>query len=356
LCDAVIDGRYGSAAAGGAWAIDAEAGVDQGTEPEQLRAPVALRQLEAFVAVAELGSFTRAAEALFIAQPSLSVRIRRLEADLGLALLDRSPHGAAPTPAGRALLVHARAALASVDALVEEARLLSGAGEFSVGFDLHGAADLMPRIIRGFRDRHPGLTVTLRHVSSADDPLVGVARGLADVGFFLGPRTLGEDYEVQPLFTDELMAVMASDHRLAARGEIDIEELVEEPFHVDARYPDPVPGECWRAFWLALGHRRGGEVRTAPAYSSIESWLEVLRCGDGVALGTRSMSRYYARPGLSFVPVRGAEPATCSVFWRRGRRHPLVEDFVEVAAGIAAVGHTSDGSCQGAQEPADRPG
>ncbi|MEA2281735.1 MAG: hypothetical protein QOK21_2342, partial [Solirubrobacteraceae bacterium] len=73
-----------------------------------------LRQLEYFVAVARHGQFTRAADALWVTQSALSQQIRRLEAELGVALLRRTPRGAEPTPAGEDLLVHAEAALAEL--------------------------------------------------------------------------------------------------------------------------------------------------------------------------------------------------------------------------------------------------
>ena len=125
-----------------------------------------LRQLEYFVAVAEEGSFTRAAERLHVAQPGVSAQVRRLEAELGEALLDRSGRTVRPTDVGAAVLPHARAALEAVAAVrraVEERTGLLG-GHVAVGIVGAGPAPCLPDLLAGFHRAHPAVRLTLDRV------------------------------------------------------------------------------------------------------------------------------------------------------------------------------------------------
>src|SRR6476661_11154809 len=148
------------------------------------------RQLECFVAVVDEGSFTRAAERVGIAQPSLSQHIRALEEELNGAVLTRLPHGAALTPAGRSLLPEARAALRAVERAYRAPRaaLALEAGELEIATVLSMAVGLLPRYIRLWHERYPDVGIRLqefRHRSLLED---AVEQGIAD--FAIGPLPL----------------------------------------------------------------------------------------------------------------------------------------------------------------------
>src|SRR5947207_1105925 len=149
-----------------------------------------LRQLECFVAVVETGSFTRGARSLGITQPSLSQHIRSLEQELDGAVLERSPRGVGLTPAGRTLLPEARAALRAVERGRRGARaaLALEAGELEIATVLSMAVGLLPRYIRMWQERHPGVGIRLRefrHRSLLED---AVEQGVADLA--IGPLPL----------------------------------------------------------------------------------------------------------------------------------------------------------------------
>ena len=146
-----------------------------------------LRQLACFVAVVDEGSFTRAARAIGIAQPSLSQHIRALEEDLDGRLIERLPRGIALTPAGRVLLPEARAAVRAVERGRRGARaaLALETGELEIATVLSMAVGLLPRYIRTWRERYPDVGIRLhefRHRSLLED---AVEQGIAD--FAIGP-------------------------------------------------------------------------------------------------------------------------------------------------------------------------
>ncbi len=131
-----------------------------------------LHQLRYLVAVAEEGGFTRAAARELVAQPGISAQVARLERELGHALFDRSSRGVRLTPAGEAVLPHARAALAAVAAVRDTADELAGLvrGRVAVGMVRGGGVVDLPALLGGFHRDHPG--VELRLVEAATDQLV----------------------------------------------------------------------------------------------------------------------------------------------------------------------------------------
>ena len=168
-----------------------------------------LRRLRYFVAVARHGTFTRAAEELWLTQSALSQQIRRLEAELGVTLLRRTPRGAELTPAGEALLPRAEAMLA------EEARaraILDRHAGAERGRVRVVAAPLdtpgLPAALAAFHREHPGLQIALRQAPAAEIPSL-VAGGSADVGIasLVGPPPPG--VEAVALAPKPLRALLA---------------------------------------------------------------------------------------------------------------------------------------------------
>ncbi|HZZ09679.1 MAG TPA: LysR family transcriptional regulator [Paraburkholderia sp.] len=189
-----------------------------------------LRHLRYFVAVAETGSLTVAAERrLHTSQPSLSRQIRDLEDEVGAALFSRSARGVELTAAGKAFLDHARLALAQVDAAKEAARRAASPARqvFALGFLTGEEMTWLPRAMQLLRDELPGLDVT---VSSQYSPDLadGLARGKLDLAFLRAEQ--GFDLEYQVVGRERLIVLMPSDHRLTERAAISPRDLVGETF------------------------------------------------------------------------------------------------------------------------------
>ena len=190
-----------------------------------------LRHLRYFVAVAEEGSLTVAAERrLHTAQPSLSRQIRDLELEVGAELLTRSARGVELTAAGRVFLDHARLALAQAEAAKEAARRAAHPDKmtFAVGFLSGHELEWLPEAMRVLRDELPSIEVTIssNHSPALADALV---RGKLDIAF-LRPENDTPDLAYKLLRQEPLVVVMPSDHRLASQDAIAPQDLAGETF------------------------------------------------------------------------------------------------------------------------------
>ncbi len=189
-----------------------------------------LRHLRYFVAVAEEGSLTVAAERrLHTAQPSLSRQIRDLEYQVGVQLMVRSARGIELTAAGRVFLDHARLALAQVDAAVEAARRATQPARktFAVGFQTGHEMNWLPRAMHVLRDELQNIQVTISSDYSPD-LAEALVRGRLDIAFLRAEPNFDLCYEV--VDHEPLIVLMPSDHRLTSREAIHPRELVGEIF------------------------------------------------------------------------------------------------------------------------------
>jgi LysR family hca operon transcriptional activator len=189
-----------------------------------------LRHLRYFVAVAEAGSLTVAAEqALHTSQPSLSRQIRDLESELGARLLTRRARGIELTPAGRIFLDHARSVLSQIEA-AEAARRVAHPAKpcFTMGFLTGHELTWMPEALRILRDELPNIDVM---ISSQYSPRLadGLSKGIIDAAFLRREKGVG-GLAFRPLAKEPLMVILPSDHRLAALKAISPRDLAGETF------------------------------------------------------------------------------------------------------------------------------
>jgi DNA-binding transcriptional LysR family regulator len=188
-----------------------------------------LRQLEYLVAVADDGSFTRAAERLHVAQPGGSAQIRRLERELGQPLLDRTG-GVRPTAAGAAVLPHARAALAAVASVRQAVAEVTGLlrGRAALGVVTSYSAPDVPALLAAFHRRHPGVEITL--TEGVSDALVAALRdGTLDLALVSVPASGLTGLDTRTVTDEAFVAAVAHTHPLAARRPITVPALRDHP-------------------------------------------------------------------------------------------------------------------------------
>ena len=190
-----------------------------------------LRHLRYFVAVAEEGSLTVAAQKrLHTAQPSLSRQIHDLERELGVQLLIRGPRGIELTAAGRVFLDHARVALLQVEAAGEAARRAAQPARslFAIGFLTGYEMDWLPAVMGILQAELPGTEVVI-HSQDSPDLAAGLIRGKIDLAF-LRPEKQAPGLKFRPLRKDPLIVLMPRDHALAARNSIRPQDIAGETF------------------------------------------------------------------------------------------------------------------------------
>jgi LysR family hca operon transcriptional activator len=190
-----------------------------------------LRHLRFFVAVAEEGSLSVAAERrLHTAQPSLSRQMRDLECEVGVPLMTRSARGIELTAAGHAFLEHARLALAQTEAAVQAAQRAAHPAKpsFALGFLTGQEMNWLPEAMAILRGELPNIDVT---ISSDYSPRLADAllRGKLDLAF-LRPEPRMPDLEYRLVTREPLVLVLPGDHRLASRKVIAIQDVAEETF------------------------------------------------------------------------------------------------------------------------------
>ena len=190
-----------------------------------------LRHLRYFVAVAEAGSLTVAAEQrLHTSQPSLSRQIRDLEDEVGARLLTRRARGIELTPAGRVFLDHARLVLSQVEAATETARRVAHPTRpcFTMGFLTGHELKWMPEALRILRDELPNIDVM---ISSQYSPLLadGLSKGKLDAAFLRRERGVA-GLAFRLLVKEPLVVILPADHRLAALKSISPRDLLGETF------------------------------------------------------------------------------------------------------------------------------
>jgi DNA-binding transcriptional LysR family regulator len=289
-----------------------------------------LSQLRYIVALAEERHFTRAAAREHIAQPALSQQIRRLEDELGLALVDRTTRRVEMTEAGQLLVARARRVLAELDAAHTEMQALRGVevGHVTVGA-LHtmGLVDLS-LVLAIFHQRHPGVELTVREQSSEELAEMLRADEL-DLAFLsITERVERHGLNCHQVVSEEVMAIVPLDHplALARRKRVKMRELADERF-ISFR-----PGARLRELLVSAGREAGFEPQVKLESNESQRIRRLVARGMGVALLPRSDAIV---PGANVAVLSLTEPALSreiTMASRADRRHsPAAAEFIELA-------------------------
>jgi DNA-binding transcriptional LysR family regulator len=289
---------------------------------------VHVRDLRYFLAVAEHGQVTGAAEALFLSQPALSKQVRALERRLGTSLFERDAHGVALTRAGADLLPHARAV---VDAWEAAERSLDrrACGTLVVGMQTSPGRGLLPAVRAQLAERCPEARLELRQIGWAD-PTAGLGDESADAAFVWLPLPDAGRLGWVPIAREPRLVALPSDHRLADAGTVTMADLLDEPF-----LALPPSAGAQRDFWLAVDARDGRPARVTAEIGTTEETYEAVATGLGVCLLAAGNAPFFDRGGVVVLPVTDLGPADYVLAFARGRRSPLVDAFVRICADVA---------------------
>jgi LysR family transcriptional regulator, transcription activator of glutamate synthase operon len=286
-----------------------------------------LRQLRYLVALAEERNFTRAAEREHIAQPALSQQVRRLEQEVGLALVERTTRRVALTEAGEMLLVRARSILAELDAAQAEMQALTGVqtGHVVIGI-IHTMGPIDLSIALGtFHQRHPGVELTVRELASEE--LAELLRvDEVDLAFLsVTERVESHGIGLHKLISEDLVVIVPPGHPLAGRRRIRMPELARERF---ITYRE---GSRLRELLMIGGHEAGFEPRVALESNESHLIRRLVARGLGVSILPQSDTRGH---GAEIAVATLSEPPLTrdiTLAWREGRRHtPAAAEFIEL--------------------------
>jgi LysR family hydrogen peroxide-inducible transcriptional activator len=267
-----------------------------------------LRDLRYLLAVTEHGSFRRAAEACGVSQPTLSIQLRKLEEELGVALLERASKAAAPTEACRRLLPHIRAAVAEADAILSVARGLRDplSGRFRLGIIPTLAPYLLPLVYAPLREALPALEIEPWEEQTA--ALLERLRAHDLDAALLATEVDGPDLASRELFPEPFLAALAPDHPLAARDVVREEELADDMLVL-------ADGHCLRDQALAACGRGGALGGTLRA-SSLPTLLNMVAAGYGTTLIPALAAGAAQDAGIALRPIASRAGRVVRIAWR----------------------------------------
>ena len=298
-----------------------------------------LRHLRYFVAVAEEGHITRAAERLGIQQPPLSMQIKALEAELQVPLLRRKPRGVELTEAGATLLVEARAILGKVDESIAAVRRTGRgeAGNIGLGFTSSASFHpLVPQVIRRYRESHP--LVALRLEESGTGELVEALLGeRIDAAFVRSPIGEAAGIAVQSLLAEAMVAALPAGHLLAGRAASAPLPLVQLAGETFILYRRPLGPGLYDAI-IAACQRAGFSPRIGQEAPRMLATLSLVAAGLGVTLVPQSMQRLRVH-GVLYRPIEAADGlvAPLNLAYRRDESGPADRRFIALARRLAAA-------------------
>jgi DNA-binding transcriptional LysR family regulator len=287
-----------------------------------------LQQLHYVLAAIEHGSFSAAADALHLAQPSLSEQVRRLEAELGVALFQRVGRGIVLTEAGRALRPHAEAALAAVEQARESVGAIRGLRGGVAAFGTWGTARtyLGTDLVEDFRRSHPDVRVRIVGQNSSET-VEAIRAGELEAGLVVLPID-DRGLVVRPAMRDEILYVSTDPARL--KRPMTIARLAAAPLILSEAswgVQDPT-----RRQLSELAQRAGVSIEPQIDVEDVEVALELAGRGLGDTIAQRGMLRRLAPRRVGWVPFATPIYETFAFTWRRGAQlSPATREFMTFA-------------------------
>ncbi len=268
-----------------------------------------LRQLEAFLAVADELHFGRAAQRLSVSSPWISHTVRDLERALGVTLLTRTTRTVQVTPAGQVFAGLASQVLAELSSAIRTVRGMSAAPHqvLRLGYTIGAGLEIVPRLLRTYHEREPAAGVETEEFDFTD-PSAGLRDNLVDAAVIRPPLGLPGLVSVE-LATERLVACLPDDHPLARRESLSVAEVLPEPIVAAPVSPGP-----WRDYWILTDYRSGPAPVVAEA-STLDAEMHLVARGVGLSITSEAVGLWYRRPGVTFVPILDLSPCSVSLAW-----------------------------------------
>ncbi|MHB8536027.1 MAG: LysR family transcriptional regulator [Sulfuricaulis sp.] len=254
--------------------------------------------LQAFIAVAEAGSFSRAAERIFLTQPAISKRIAALEQDIGARLFDRVGRKIHLTPAGEALLARSRAVLGELEDIKRDITNLSGtiAGELSVATSHHIGLHRLPGPLKRFHETYTKVRLNL-HFMDSEKACRAVAKGDLELAVVTLPPESQAPLRLEKIWDDPLDIVVSPEHPLARVKRVQAAMLLD--------YPAILPGHGTYTREIILN--AFGSLRDRIQVGMATNYLEVLKMLAAIGLGWSALPRTMIDEGLNVVQIEKME-------------------------------------------------
>ena len=294
-----------------------------------------LRQIRSFLSIAETLHFGRTAELIHLSQPALSLQIKALEEEVGVRLFERNRRKTTLTAAGLAFRDDAAAALSQLEQAMRSARLAANGklGLLRIGFISTVGSEIVPNIVRQFRELNPEVEFSLRAIPTADQVQM-LESGSLDIGFFRLPIGGHSALEVVTVHRERFVLVVPASHKLATRKRVRLSEVAGQNFVLYERTYAPGFHD------LIFGMLR--DARIVPNISQTAAELSML------------ISLVDAHMGVAILPLSAVKHSVASVVAcdildripmseigmavRKGTRAPVVDNFRSFT--LKSLGHS----------------
>jgi len=288
---------------------------------------ISFKQFKYFIEIVDAGSYSRAAEKLYIAQSALSRQIKELEDELQTPLLTRDARQFELTPAGQLFYERGKRILEDIDDTLVQARHIGKGAQGVIRLQHSSSVILTPRISQALSvalDQHPGVTLDVSMLPSENQTLE-IEQGRVDIGLLRLPTLRRHPHiQVREIGSEQLMVAVARDAPLAARDNVELAELSEQAF-ISIPHKDR-GGLSYLVANLCL--EQGFFPKPARALSRKSSQLNLIEAGLGIAIVPECM-RLTAPVGVHFVPLAHGTLLTTVGLATRREADPLVAAFAD---------------------------
>ncbi|MGQ4584634.1 LysR substrate-binding domain-containing protein [Lysobacter sp. F60174L2] len=286
-----------------------------------------LRDLKYLLALADHKHFGRAAAASFVSQPTLSTQIRKLEEELGVALVERAPRRVMLTPIGRDIVERARRVIAEIDQMAEVARRSQDpeAGTVRLGLFPTLAPYLLPHVLPAVRERFPRLELLLVE-EKTDQILARLRDGRLDAGILALPLH-DEQLHIEPLFDEPFLLAVPRGHPMARQESLDLSQLDDQHLLLLEE------GHCLRDQALDVCRLSGADERDGFRATSLETLRQMVASGVGITLlpVLAVQPPVPVSPDIALLPFKNQPPhRRIAMVWRRSS---AMDAFLQQLAG-----------------------
>jgi DNA-binding transcriptional LysR family regulator len=294
-----------------------------------------LRQIRSFLSIAETLHFGRTAELIHLSQPALSLQIKALEEEVGVRLFERNRRKTTLTAAGLAFRDDAAAALSQLEQAMRSARLAAYGklGLLRIGFISTVGSEIVPNIVRQFRELNPEVEFSLRAIPTADQVQM-LETGSLDIGFFRLPIGGHSALEVVTVHRERFVLVVPASHKLAKRKRVCLSEVAGQNFVLYERTYAPGFHD------LIFGMLRDARIvpNISQTAAEISMLISLVDAHMGVAILPASAVQHSVAPVIACEIVDKIPMSEIGMAVRKGTRAPVVDNFRSFA--LKTLGHS----------------
>jgi len=292
-----------------------------------------LRHLRYFVAVAETLSFTKGAERLRLAQPSLTRQIRDLEEEIGVRLLDRTKQKVSLTDEGRSFLADAKRVLNLAEDIVESVQRLSRREKsaLNIGYVANLFYDLLPVTLASFQRSYPTVSINLFDMTYGDQ-FRAIEEGRIDLGF-VGLREAIEErgFQFRPIASHRVVAALPKDHPVASKPAVKLKEL--EPMFFIGMSESSYPG--YRGWLRETCQKVGFSPRVLQDADIERTVIHSVAAGLGVALLPEQVKKL-PHEKVVFRPLKPAVATESCIAWKRGNPSAPLKAYIQIVCEVGS--------------------